>query len=163
MCRSRYGEVTPNRSTPGLPFLGLHNTAAGCEAACGELSNCTQYSWSLDVPSYERSCFGRCDDIWKLHAVPSQWTVLAARRVVAGGGHARFGSTSSQSSDAPTVRFRYGCKRNATDQFGTVVQFPWPVCIPLESTVNMNKSWPNWGPTEGDFPTLQDCKRSGCT
>ena len=43
-----------------------------------------RYSWSLDVPQFERHCFGRCDDIWKLHTVPSQWTVQCGRRVPAG-------------------------------------------------------------------------------
>jgi hypothetical protein len=62
-----------------------------------------------------------------------------------------------------TIPMRYGCKRNATDQFGSVFRFPWPVCIPLDAPVNVNSSWPNWGPVEGNFPSLQACKASGCT
>ena len=63
---------------------------------------------------------------------------------------------------APVPTMRYGCKRNAIDQFGSVFTFPWPVCIPLDAPVNVNSSWPNWGPVEGNFPTLRACKASGC-
>ena len=138
-----------NASSPGLPFLGLFGTEDGCLRACEELSNCTQYSWSLDVPQFEQHCYGRCDDVWLLHPVPPQYTVVAARRVAA-------------ANESQPVSIRYGCKRNATDQFGTAFPLPWPVCIPLNAPVNVNSSWPNWGPVEGDFATLQQCKSSGC-
>ena len=147
-----------NRSSAGLPFLGLFNTADECQAACEKLSNCTQYSWNLDVPSFAKLCFGRCDDVWDLHAVPPQYTVIAARRVAVGSSS--LSSQQARLSEVPTLR--YGCKRNATDQFGTMIRFPWPVCIPLDAAVNLHVDWPNWGPVEGDFPTLQACKDSGC-
>jgi hypothetical protein len=161
-----------NRSYPGIPFLGLFSTAQGCQAACEALSNCTQYTWSLDVPEFEHHCVGRCDDVWKLHSVPSQWTIVAARRVPAAATSSAPASAPAAPApalDATTVvavpEMRYGCKRHATDQFGTVVTFRWPVCIPIGQhapPVNMNESWPNWGPTEGDFSSLQACKDSGC-
>ena len=155
-----YGQISrPGTSSPGLPFLGFFGTAKGCQAACESLSNCTQYSWSLDVPAFERHCYGRCDDIWKLHAVPARYTVVAARRVAAGSSSL---SSSYASGAAPLPEMRYGCKRNATDQFGSVIRFPWPVCVPLGAPVNVNRSWPNWGPVEGDFPSLLACKTSGC-
>ena len=153
-----YGQVKRpfNASSPGLPFLGLFATAEGCQAACEQLSNCTQYSWSLDVPEFEQHCYGRCDAIWVLHPVPTQYEVVAARRVVA--ATAVEGRAASRRAPA----MRYGCKRSATDQFGTVFQLPWPVCIPLDAPVNVNSSWPNWGPVSGDYPSLDACKRSGC-
>jgi len=157
-----YGEILRpfNRSSPGLPFLGLFDTAQECQAACEARSNCTQISWALNVPEFEKHCFGRCDNVWQLHAVPSQYTVVAARRVAAADQSTQ--STQSNRNDVPDMR--YGCKRNATDQYGAVLQFPWPVCIPLPefAPVNLNRSWPNWGPVEGDFPTLAACKASGC-
>eukprot|EP00935_MAST-01C_sp_MAST-1C-sp1_P000080 g80.t1 len=92
-----YGQIPRpfNRSSPGLPFLGLFGTADGCQSACEALSNCTQYSWSLDVPEFERHCYG------------SQ-------------------SLERAPAPAPVPVMRYGCKRNATDQFGSVLRFPWP-------------------------------------
>ena len=152
-----YGQIPGppfNQSTPGLPFLGLTDSASECEAACERRSNCTQYSWALDVPKFERHCFGRCDDVWKLHAVPSQYTVSAGRRVAAGN------ESLATQADVPSLR--YGCKRNATDQFGGTIRFPWPVCIPLDGSVNNEPTWPNWGPALGDYPSLQACKASGC-
>lgn len=166
-----YGEIPRpfNQSSPGLPFLGLFDSAEGCQAACEARSNCTQYSWALDVPQFELHCFGRCDDIWRLHPVPSQYTVVAARRVPArpdGGFNSLIHTREPRTTGTGKIpNFRYGCKRRATDQFGTTVTFLWPVCIPIGQhapPVNMNESWPNWGPVEGDFPSLQTCKDSGC-
>jgi hypothetical protein len=177
-----YGQIPRpfNRSSTGLPFLGLFDTASGCQAACEVLSNCAQFSWSLDIPEFERHCYGRCDGAWVLHAVPAQYTVVAARRVrpdvpvadviaVSNSSASSSISTAASSSQAsdeavpvPVPVMRYGCKRNATDQFGSVVRFPWPVCIPLDAPVNVNRTWPNWGPVEGEFWSLQACKDSGC-
>ena len=91
-----YGEIPRpfNQSSPGLPFLGLFDSAEGCQAACKARSNCTQYSWGLDVQQFELHCFGRCDNIWRLHPVPSQYTVVAARRVHAGPDGGSGGSAS---------------------------------------------------------------------
>ena len=32
----------------------------------------------------------------------------------------------------------------------------------VDAPVNVNRSWPNWGPVSGNFATLKACKRSGC-
>ena len=169
-----YGEIPRpfNRSSPGLPFLGLFDSAKDCQAACEARSNCTQYSWGLDVPQFELHCYGRCDDIWRLHPVPSQYTVVAARRVPARSDPRSSTSASLTHTQDTGLKvaeeipnLRYGCKRRATDQFGTIVTFLWPVCIPIGQhapPVNMNESWPNWGPVEGNFSSLQACKDSGC-
>ena len=160
-----YGQIKRpfNSSSAGLPFLGLFSTADGCQAACEKRSNCTQYSWTLNVPEFERHCFGRCDDIWDLHAVPEQYEVVAARRVAAGSSSSS-GERSSAAPEQqqPQLAMHYGCKTNATDQWGTVLQLPWPVCIPLDAPVNVNSSWPNWGAVSGNFASLEACKRSGC-
>ena len=71
-------------------------------------------------------------------------------------------SAAPAAADRRTLAMRYGCKRNATDQFGTVLRLPWPVCIPLDAPVNVNSSWPNWGPVSGNFASLDECKSSGC-
>ena len=113
-----YGEIPRpfNQSSPGLPFLGLFNSAEGCQAACEARSNCTQYSWALDVPQFELHCFGRCDDIWRLHPVPNQDTVVAARRVPAGPDNGSGSSTSLMPAQEPRAtreeaipKLRYGC------------------------------------------------------
>jgi hypothetical protein len=153
-----------NTSSPGLPFLGLFDTVDGCQSACEGLSNCTQYSWSLNVPEFERHCYGRCDTVWVLHPVPPQYTVVAARRVAVGGSrsHSHGHREPAMSEESPMAAMRYGCKRSATDQFGVTFTLPWPVCIPLGAPVNVNKSWPNWGPVVGDYSSLTACKSSGC-
>lgn len=35
----------------------------------------------------------------------------------------------------------------------------WPVCIPLDAPVNNDPSYPNWGPTRGNFASLSECQR----
>lgn len=50
----------------------------------------------------------------------------------------------------------FGCKREAHTMFG-VVTLPWAVCIPLGAPVNNDPAYPNWGPVEGNFPSLSAC------
>jgi hypothetical protein len=52
---------------------------------------------------------------------------------------------------------RYSCKTRANSQFG-VVTLPWGVCIPSDSPVNNDPDYPNWGPTYGDFTSLEECR-----
>merc|ERR1712031_46650 len=52
---------------------------------------------------------------------------------------------------------RYTCKTMAKSQFGTV-KLPWGVCLPSDSPVNNDADYPNWGPTSGDFASLEECQ-----
>ena len=66
-----YG-VKQGQHNRGLPLLGLFDTEEGCRDACASLSNCTQYDWNGVTPGspWSRSCFGRCDDVWRLSYIP---------------------------------------------------------------------------------------------
>ena len=79
-----YG-VVAGKSIAGLPFLGKFDTAMGCQRACEKLSNCTQFCWGGAQAGFERTCYGRCDDIWELHAVTATGGVpiVSGRRVAA--------------------------------------------------------------------------------
>ena len=50
----------------------------------------------------------------------------------------------------------FGCKRQA-HSMGGVVDLPWPVCVPTDAPVNLDPSYPNWGPTTGNFLGLEAC------
>ncbi len=51
----------------------------------------------------------------------------------------------------------YTCKREAITMFNTV-QLPWPVCIPLDAPVNLDPTYPNWGPTDGHYFSIEECR-----
>jgi hypothetical protein len=51
----------------------------------------------------------------------------------------------------------FACKKTAKTMFG-VVQLPWGVCLPLDAPVNMDSSYPNWGPATGNYASLADCQ-----
>lgn len=65
------------------------------------------------------------------------------------------------SASDPPPRQTYGCKKSAMTLFGPVT-FPWAVCVPLDAPVNMFPSFPNYGPTKGNFATLAECQ-TGCS
>lgn len=53
---------------------------------------------------------------------------------------------------------RYTCKTTANTEFSGTITLPWGVCIPDDSPVNNIEGYPNWGPTDGDFQTLEACQ-----
>lgn len=59
-------------------------------------------------------------------------------------------------------RPHYACKTTAAPQFGAPIRLPWGVCLPSDSPLNNAPDYPNWGPTHGDFETLEAC-RAHCT
>jgi len=60
--------------------------------------------------------------------------------------------------DAARASPRYTCKTTAKTQFGDTIMLPWGVCIPSDAPVNNDPNYPNWGPTKGDFSSLEACK-----
>ena len=73
-----------------IPFLGMFTSEEGCQQACEQLSNCTQYQWSGRVEGsaiytpWNNHCYGRCDDVWDLHSTPHGGVPgVSARRVPA--------------------------------------------------------------------------------
>ena len=51
----------------------------------------------------------------------------------------------------------FSCKKTAKTLFGEIT-LPWGVCINSAAPVNMRPDYPNYGPTEGAWPTLAACK-----
>jgi len=75
----------------------------------------------------------------------------------------RFSGTQGEkckcdSCDTFEPKPRYTCKTTANTQFAGTIQLPWGVCLPSDSPVNVNSDFPNWGPTDGDFETLEACQ-----
>ncbi|KAG7357223.1 glycoside hydrolase family 28 domain containing protein [Nitzschia inconspicua] len=52
----------------------------------------------------------------------------------------------------------FSCKTHAKTMYEGTITLPWPVCIPLDSPVNLRPDYPNWGPTKGIYSSLQDCQ-----
>jgi len=52
----------------------------------------------------------------------------------------------------PLPPSRFTCKATAA----------WPVCLPLDAPVNNDPAYPNWGPTVGDYASLEAC-RAACS
>jgi polygalacturonase len=91
---------------------------------------------------------------------------------ISGGGGCHFDCAGVNGSACHNVRFsgavgsrckcnhcagalpppRYACKPTAA----------WGVCLPLDAPVNNDPHYPNWGPTTGDFASLEACKAQ-CT
>jgi hypothetical protein len=73
-----------------------------------------------------------------------------------------FNLTSDSSTESPwsellpSTRF-YTCKTAANTMMEEVIQLPWPVCLPLDSPVNLWPDYPNWGPTRGNYSSLEAC------
>ena len=63
----------------------------------------------------------------------------------------------SQHMDTQLPPQNFGCKKGANTLFGHV-DFPWGVCIPLDAPVNLRPDYPNWGPAEGTYATLEACQ-----
>ena len=66
------------------------------------------------------------------------------------------GCVPPASASDPLPPQMFACKRNATTMFGHV-NFPWGVCIPLDAPVNMDPTYPNWGPAVGRYASLAEC------
>ena len=51
----------------------------------------------------------------------------------------------------------FACKRTAKTLFGEIT-LPWGVCLPLDAPVNLDPNYPNFGPAQGRYSSLVDCK-----
>jgi polygalacturonase len=67
------------------------------------------------------------------------------------------GQHSPWNETLPSSRY-YTCKTTAKTMFYGTVQLPWPVCIPMDSPVNLRPDYPNWGPTTGAYSSLNACQ-----
>lgn len=71
------------------------------------------------------------------------------------------GQSSPWSDVLPSSR-HYTCKTFAHTMFEGTIQLPWPICLPMDSPVNLRPDFPNWGQPNGVFVSLEAC-RSVCT
>jgi polygalacturonase len=67
------------------------------------------------------------------------------------------GQNSPWNESLPSPRY-YTCKTAAKTLFYGTAQLPWPVCIPMDSPVNLRPDYPNWGPTTGVYSSLHACQ-----